>query len=751
MVLVTQINLNKCKAASVEINRRVESDVVLITEPNSHRNRVVGLEPRADVFAARECNPRACIRSSTFRTWPVDSFMARDVATVAVEISGSGVVYFASVYLDIGRSVNLKPLWKLVDWCQSGGHALVIGMDSNAHSPLWGSSDLNSRGEELEELIVLKNLFVLNRGFTPTYVRYNSESVIDVSLVNQVAMRVLNVSGWEVEFRYSFSDHRYIKFEIEGDLKGRSMYRNVRKADWDLFQSTLGKLVPPPPREDGGDLEACAEALDNAMRVALNVACPEKPALSRKPNSWWTADLDRLRKETRELAKRRFNGPGQREAYVAKRKEYYRAIYAAKELSWRSFCSKAEGAKDVARLVKNLDASASKNVSLLSRDGELLPPEETLEHLLEAHFPEGSLDNAHLSPIQPEVADFSGFGQFINPATVGIAIKSFGDLKAPGPDGFSPIVLKKLPLPVCEYLTELYRVSVATGVTPRIWREMKVVFIPKAGKPSYDSPKSYRPITLSNFVLKALERVVQWYINMYHVKGPLDLQHAYTRGLSTETALSTFVDKVESMLLRGRCTLAVSLDCSGAFDSISFDSAESAMRRAGIPQNIIRWYDNILRGRRVSADLQGETATVRPGRGSPQGGILSPLIWNLIMDSLLSSLKGRAVSAVGYADDVMLFIQGFDVSVMEDRMQQALDRVFTWGRERGLCFNPAKTTVTLFTRRRLRTPVCLLLGGEPLTPGDSMTYLGLNFTKTLNWSDHVLDRQEVSPRPFKRP
>ena len=50
---------------------------------------------------------------------------------------------------------------------------------------------------------------------------------------------------------------------------------------------------------------------------------------------------------------------------------------------------------------------------------------------------------------------------------------------------------------------------------------MKVCFIPKQGKTSYDRAKSYRPITLSNFILKGLERLVHWYVNEKVVKEPL--------------------------------------------------------------------------------------------------------------------------------------------------------------------------------------------------------------------------------------
>jgi hypothetical protein len=43
---------------------------------------------------------------------------------------------------------------------------------------------------------------------------------------------------------------------------------------------------------------------------------------------------------------------------------------------------------------------------------------------------------------------------------------------------------------------------------PAIWHQVKVVFIPKAGKNSYTGPRDFRPISLTSFLLKTLERLV---------------------------------------------------------------------------------------------------------------------------------------------------------------------------------------------------------------------------------------------------
>ncbi len=89
-----------------------------------------------------------------------------------------------------------------------------------------------------------------------------------------------------------------------------------------------------------------------------------------------------------------------------------------------------------------------------------------------------------------------------------------------------------------EAICLLYRLSVATGKIPKGWREMRVVFIPKGGKLDYLVAKAYRPITLSNFLLKSVERIIQWYIREHVHREPLFQQHAYTKGRSCDTALS---------------------------------------------------------------------------------------------------------------------------------------------------------------------------------------------------------------------
>ena len=109
------------------------------------------------------------------------------------------------------------------------------------------------------------------------------------------------------------------------------------------------------------------------------------------------------------------------------------------------------------------------------------------------------------------------------------------------------------------------------------------MFIAKPGKEDYSSSKSYRPITLSSFVLKGLERIMLWYLREKVITKALESLHAYTRGLSTESALSEVLDYVESSFYRRKKVVAVSLDCTGAFDCVGSNAASDALITNGVP------------------------------------------------------------------------------------------------------------------------------------------------------------------------
>ena len=219
-----------------------------------------------------------------------------------------------------------------------------------------------------------------------------------------------------------------------------------------------------------------------------------------------------------------------------------------------------------------------------------------------------------------------------------------------------------------------------TGYVPTIWRQVKVVFIPKPGRNSYCGPKDFRPISLTLFLLKTLERLVDRFLrDETLVSKPLHPnQHAYQAGKSVETALHQLVVQVEKVLDQQELALGVFLDIEGAFNNTSYDSMCVALASLGVERTIVRWVKATLEGRRATAMLGNLSRSVAVSRGCPQGGVLSPLLWCLVVDELLARLSEGGVYAQGYADDICVLAVGKFPNTVSGLIQWALGTVEAW-------------------------------------------------------------------------
>jgi hypothetical protein len=84
------------------------------------------------------------------------------------------------------------------------------------------------------------------------------------------------------------------------------------------------------------------------------------------------------------------------------------------------------------------------------------------------------------------------------------AIDSFAPYKSPGVDGIFLALLQQAREVVIPYLVRIFHACLATGYVPVIWRQVKVVFIPKPGRNTYSGSRDYRPISLTSFYSKLL-------------------------------------------------------------------------------------------------------------------------------------------------------------------------------------------------------------------------------------------------------
>ncbi|XP_055850400.1 uncharacterized protein LOC129914972 [Episyrphus balteatus] len=200
----------------------------------------------------------------------------RDVTAVRLQ-TDQGTLWIASAYLGHDQLGPLpgEKLRRLVADAERQKICLIIGCDANAHHTVWGSTDINDRGESLFDFILSTNLIVSNTGNEPTFVTRNRQEVLDITLVSDsIHQRILN---WKVSEEHSFSDHRYIQFSLNDVTTKQLAFRNYRKTNWQKYRETLTSLLKPELLSYPSntiDLDNKVNDLTSALNLSMNNSCP---------------------------------------------------------------------------------------------------------------------------------------------------------------------------------------------------------------------------------------------------------------------------------------------------------------------------------------------------------------------------------------------------------------------------------------------------------------------------------------------
>ena len=188
-------------------------------------------------------------------------------------------------------------------------------------------------------------------------------------------------------------------------------------------------------------------------------------------------------------------------------------------------------------------------------------------------------------------------------------------------DGIFPALLQKWREVVFPYLVRIFRACLATDYVPAIWRQVKVVFIPKSSRNTYSEPRDYRPISLTSFLLKTMEGLVDRYLRDEALAlVPLHPnQHAYQAGKLVETALHQLVLRAEKKLDHQETALDAFLIIERAFNNTCYDTMCDALLRHGSDYTIVRWIRATMEGNVAFANLNGFSVGFAISRGCPQG------------------------------------------------------------------------------------------------------------------------------------
>lgn len=200
-----------------------------------------------------------------------------------------------------------------------------------------------------------------------------------------------------------------------------------------------------------------------------------------------------------------------------------------------------------------------------------------------------------------------------------------------------------------------------------------------------------RPLGIPTFEDKVLQRAVVMALQAVYEQDFLNCSYGFRPGRSQHQMLQ---DLWQTMTAMGGGWV-IEIDIRKYFESIPHDSLQEILRRRVVDGVLLR-----LVGKWLNAGVLDNGAMLHPESGSPQGGVVSPMLANIYLHTVLdewfeSEVKPRLVRDTRlfrYADDaVLVFANESDARKVYEVLPKRFEKY-------GLALHPEKTRLFEFRR-----------------------------------------------------
>ena len=608
----------------------------------------------------------------------------------------------------------------------------LISGDFNAHHPLLSSpSPTNEAGEHIEYILEeVPGIALLNNG-EQTHIRGGR---LDLTFLTA---NYRPYAKWEIHPNL-MSDHFATKTQLNlpqlPAIPPPPPRWNQELADWNIFQKTLEDWSANYiPSEDTDQLE---EDLIKALHQAADKSMPIKATGNYTyRDSWYYCQEVRNLKTRLNRVRKLFRKRRTEENLELLRtvnNDVQQKLEVIRTEKWLEWCTRLSQHSSLAEIWKWLKRITGKKKVTVATHPQ---PQQEAERLAQSFAqrtsstnlpPETRARQEQLDPNRWETINAACLQQdeTDRPYTQQElqAVKKVSRDTAPGADRITYTMIYNMGTVGDRIFLQLLNKTHTEHTRPKTWNQQDTQPIPKPKDPS-----NPRPIALVSCLEKTAEKMV---LNRLKFKiGPLHKHlYAYQDGIGTTECITDVLS-----CINGRAATVAFLDFEKAFELAKPSVILQSLARRGIKGHLLAWNKNYLLNREARVKFQGTLSSYKIlHNGTPQGGILSPFLFNILMENIASLQLPTGVDIFIFADDVCIISRG-PRRIMN--LQKALGIIHKKTIELGLKINTNKSKVMAIKSKKPNMQ--LSINFTALEWVESYMYLGVHIDSNLRFDTEI--------------
>ncbi|UYV79307.1 hypothetical protein LAZ67_17002062 [Cordylochernes scorpioides] len=165
------------------------------------------------------------------------------------------------------------------------------------------------------------------------------------------------------------------------------------------------------------------------------------------------------------------------------------------------------------------------------------------------------------------------------------------------------------------------------------------------------------------------------HINSNNVMHPA--QHGFTQEKSTISALQE-ITKLSLLKRETENTAIVTVDISGAFDNAWHPAILQQLDKANFPAVLIKIINSYFEDRSVEFKYTNVKCIKKINKGCPQGGIISPILRNILLNDFNLSFNESFARVIAFADDVTFVVWSSNIYDLQYNITKCLVKIKAW-------------------------------------------------------------------------